>query len=135
MGMYTEVHFRGEIEERNNGKLINWLSAVVDGQSVEPFEDHPFFDTDRWRSVFAGSSAYFATRGSKLGIREWGSSTAFELFVSSSLKNYDDEAEKFFDWINQYITGFRGGDFIGYSRYEEDPSPRLYFYSDGKSDD
>ena len=50
-----------------------------------------------------------------------------DLVVRSDFKNYNGEIGKFFDWITPYIE--KGGDktFIGYSLYEEDDEPKLYY--------
>ena len=47
------------------------------------------------------------------------------LFARNDLKNYDDEIEKFFDWLNTLNFGCEG-DFIGYSLYEEENTPTIY---------
>lgn len=42
------------------------------------------------------------------------------------LKNYDDEIDKFFDWLNPYIEGIPG-QCIGYKWHEYDDAPTLVY--------
>ena len=42
----------------------------------------------------------------------------------------DDDIEKFFDWIKQYLQQGYYKTFIGYSLYEEDYEPILYYVED-----
>ncbi|MCA1800256.1 MAG: hypothetical protein LC650_03090, partial [Actinobacteria bacterium] len=46
------------------------------------------------------------------------------LTIRCNLKDYDDEIEKFIDWITPYTdsTGF-----VGYKRYEQDEEPTLIY--------
>lgn len=41
-------------------------------------------------------------------------------------KNYAREIERFFEWLMPYVDG-EEGDFIGYSRYEENQQPELIY--------
>ena len=47
--------------------------------------------------------------------------------VRSDFKNYGGEIEKFFDWITTHVEKDGDKTFIGYSLYEEDDEPKLYY--------
>jgi len=49
------------------------------------------------------------------------------LCIRCNLKNYDDEIEKFLDWIHPYLDK-QEGDFLGFYRYEETEQPTLIHY-------
>ena len=113
--MYTEFFFRAEIKAEEQD-VQRWLKRIVDLDTDSPFDDHRFFALPRWRAVFGCSSAYFPTRGSLFEKPSY--CNAPELFIHSSLKNYDDEIEAFMDWVKPWLDAYPG-DFLGYSLYEE----------------
>lgn len=53
----------------------------------------------------------------------------YHLNIRCNLKNYDDEIEKFLDYISPYIET-KG--FLGYMRYEESEEPTLIYCDSGK---
>jgi hypothetical protein len=57
----------------------------------------------------------------------------WSLLGKGDIKNYEGEIEKFFEWIIPYVDGYPG-DFIGYSRYEEDLKPTLIYLPETKND-
>ena len=54
------------------------------------------------------------------------------LCVRCNVKNYQNEIEKFVDWILPYCDTLPG-DFLGFSRYEETEKPTL-IYAPGKGE-
>lgn len=128
MGMYTEVFFRGSIREDAPEVVIDAIQSIVHGGGERPDIDHPLFDCTRWDSLGTCSSAYFPTPA-KSAIKQDAYNGTMALILHANLKNYDDEIEKFFDWIDPYVDA-RPGEFLGYSLYEEvdpDSAPTPYF--------
>ena len=132
MGMYTEVFFRAEIT-REAADVIEAVSLGVVPEHGYP--DHSFFRTPRFGSLFTTSSAYFPgdnefrlVRSTEDDFARYGSGAELRSILSfrSSFKNYDDEAEQFFEWIDPHVHGYEG-DFLGYTLYEEDSQPTLHF--------
>lgn len=126
MGMYTEIFFKGEIP-KEQADIIQELASYDHGVRIGV--DHPFFLTERAGSIFSGVSAYFSG-GNKLTIsRVFGDSYSSsgkewrDVSFRANVKNYGNEIEKFFDWIEPYV---RDNGFYGYSQYEEDRVPTLY---------
>lgn len=131
MGMYTEVFFREEI----TNEAARVVEAIRQGVTPEGgYPDHELFRTSRFSMLFGGGSAYFP------GESEYRLTPAVEdeyarygpdadqwsiLSLRTSLKNYDGEIEKFFDWIGPHTRADAGG-FLGYSLYEEDDTPTLF---------
>lgn len=119
MGMYTEIFFRAEVDER----AYMLIEDLADG--VEFTFDHPLFKKARARNLFRGWSAYFpGANHFERQIVEYGPSLARYVSFRSNLKNYDGEIEAFFDWVLPYVLT---AGFIGYSLYEEAREPTLYF--------
>lgn len=133
MGMYTEVFFRAELKKDTPKSVIELLAAWVKGEAdTVPLPEHPFFACKRWTSLPIGGSAYFPTVAAPVFVKSLDWAEYWILSFHSSLKNYDGEAEKFFDWIGPYVAG-GGREFLGYSLYEEDELPQLFFRTDATS--
>lgn len=138
MGMYTELHFNVELKEDVPPEVVAVLKYMLNRESnaVEPpLPDHPLFQCFRWRGMLQCDSYYFrADTHSTLRFDDIGRS--YYLCIRCNLKNYDDEIEKFVDWIMPYIDAI-DGDFLGFSRYEETEVPTLLYYKEpsGKSHD
>ena len=128
MGMYTEVFMRGELAADTATEVLHILHAIFQGEEPHTKPDHPFFETPSYMSLFLGHSAYFpAPFKSRAVVSDFGGH--WEIGIHASLKNYDDEIEKFFDWIDPYLYE-SPGQFLGYSLYEESDNPRLFYKKD-----
>ena len=131
MGMYTEIYICSEIKDDTPDSVLKVIQYLFDGkQELKDWEKlelpaHEFFKTDRWRIIGKCCSYYhipFATSD----LRYDEISKSYHLVSRSDLKNYDGEIGLFFDWIMPYLDKYEG-EFIGYSRYEENDEPKLYF--------
>jgi len=126
MGMYTELHFNCELPKDTPPSVLAVLRYMLREQGdrdVPTLPDHPLFQTSRWAVMLGCDSYYFsADTHSTLRFDECGDS--YYLCIRTNLKNYDNEIEKFVDWISPYIDGF-DGDFLGFSRYEQTETPEL----------
>lgn len=121
MGMYTEVMARATITPN----AAETIKVFLEGGVLK--DRHPFWRTPRASSVFRGSSAYFP-EGAEYTLKKNSYYDEYDLSFRSSLKNYDGEAEKFFDWLKDNLAeGERPGRFLGYTLYEEDTMPVMYF--------
>lgn len=133
MGMYTEFYFRAHVKD---GPVADWLHSRINflQQGGHPFDDHPFFSGDRWWAVFNGGGAvYQESQGPKFFPKDERICHYYNrLIISSSLKNYGDEIEKFVDWITPHLDQ-DPGEFLGYSLYEDSmgrdgrENPTLFF--------
>lgn len=128
MGMYTEIYVNCAFKHDTPPKVIEVLQYLFGEENLDRpdnLPDHELFKTEGWYLIGSGSSCYhipFATSKFVYDkyMKQW------YLTSRSDLKNYNDEIEKFFDWINPYVSA-HDGTFIGYSRYEEDLDPKLYY--------
>ncbi len=96
--------------ERYNVPIIKAENSNEEkGSIAPPLPDHPFFKTARWDSISSCSSYYHGgTPISKIVYD--GISKEYKITSSANFKNYEDEIDKFFDWISDYIArdGFIG---------------------------
>nr|AMP54350.1 hypothetical protein [uncultured bacterium] len=132
MGTYTEIFFRAYVTK----KSYDLMNDIHDrGRDAIPQEhSHPFFSTRNAAGLFyADGSSVFPYANHYSSHAEplvYGSgaqySTIYSVSFRANLKNYDEEIEKFFDYISGSVAD---EGFMGYSLHEDDvdPCPVLYY--------
>lgn len=128
MGMYTEINCAFSLKKDTPEDVINILEYMMGGANIPPkTPDHYLFrDDNRWPIMLSCDSYYFdgdqssSVRYDDIGEQHY-------VTIRSNLKNYDGEIRAFINWITPYMD-MLDGDFIGYSRYEEDEWPELIHY-------
>ena len=114
MGMYTEIFFRAEVDENAYMEMLF---------------------SDEYNLLMNSGSAYFpevAPTGQKFyhDTRY----NHYNVEFRSSLKNYNGEIEGFFAWVAPHcVAPNTAGGFIGYSLYEENRYPTLFFADGSKT--
>lgn len=133
MGMYTKLKVEIELDhsKRDFRKVVDVLCYMLytskydDGAPPESarYFNHPLFETSRWSWMFRSSSCYFDGH-------EPSYLKDHTLHVDFDMKNYDNEIQKFLDWIRPYSSSV--GD-VGIYQYEEDEQEtRVVFTENGK---
>lgn len=127
MGMYTELVCALELRENTPSEILDVIRYMLDEtDELERTPDHKLFKTSRWEFMLRSDSYYFD--GTSHSFLKQDNLTPdrpmYFLNIRCNLKNYDNEIDKFIDWISLYAetTGF-----IGYKRYEEDEEPTLIY--------
>jgi hypothetical protein len=125
MGMYTEIFVSARVKPGDQAVIdvLKYLTSDVEQPTKLP--DHPLFSTDRWQWVLRGSSHYFVPRSVSLFDYD-DIARCWVLIARSDIKNYGGEIEKFFDWLRPHLEAHKD-EMIGYSRYEEDRVPTIYY--------
>ena len=128
--MYTEIYINVDLKKETPDDVIQVLKAMCfmlpDQECSEVLVDYP----DRWCCLFSNMSYY--TPSTQCRYLRFDSITdRWSLLGKGDIKNYNGEIEKFFEWIMPHIDG-DPGEFIGYSRYEEDYEPTLMFLPNGE---
>lgn len=127
MGMYTELHLNSALKADVPTSVLDKLKFMLGETEVDTAIDHPLFSTERWKFMLRCDSYYFdADTHSTLRYDDIAGHCY--LCIQTNLKNYGGEIEKFVDWIMPYLDKYEG-DFLGYSRYEENEKPDLIFMS------
>lgn len=122
MGMYTEIYINVDLKEDTPLGVINTLKAMCGEDAYSSYlEDKP----SRWGYLFRNGS-YYTPLTSVSNLTYNGIAEGYSLLAKGDIKNYREEIEEFFEWIMPHIDAPEGC-FIGYSRYEEDNTPELYF--------
>lgn len=125
MVMYTQFYINTRLRADTPDDVVDTLRYMV-SDSDEEFElpsHHDLFLTERWENMLTGTSEF--------GYAHFGPHpycSYLELNILSEFRNYSGEADLFIDWISPYVD-LRPGEraFIGYSLYEEDEDPKLYY--------
>jgi hypothetical protein len=118
--MYTEIYVNVDLKADTPKEVLDVLTAMCAKDSDSPhLADKP----DRWWYMFNNGSYYTPlTACALLTHDEIGGN--WSLLAKGDIKNYEGEIEAFFAWIMPYVDAEQG-EFIGYSRYEEDQLPTL----------
>jgi hypothetical protein len=125
MGMYTELYLRSGLKMDTPQEVIDLLRMMVAG---DPPDTTPFGGgrcpwmlqcSSHYHFPFAVSSMH------RIGVLD-----RWYLFVRCDLKNYEGEIEAFLKWIAPHLDACKG-EYIGHTRYEEDPLPTHLIYGEG----
>lgn len=124
MGMYTEVYVNVDLKKETPEDVLQVLKAICGELDPETEEKVLANYPDRWCMLFSNCSYYTPSTYCKF-LRFDEFSKQWSLLGKGDIKNYGQEIEAFFEWIMPWVDASEG-DFIGYSRYEESQSPRLF---------
>lgn len=126
MGMYTELYLRCDLKEDTPKEVIDLLRAMVMGDQ-EPPETTPFGDRLCPWMLRSASHYHFPFAKSSMDYIEF--FNTWYLFVRCDLKNYEGEIEAFLQWLAPHINSYPG-EYIGHTRYDEDPVPTHLIYGE-----
>jgi hypothetical protein len=122
MGMYTEIYVNVDLKKDTPDDVIEVLKVMCDmGSDPEVMDNYPA----RWAYMF-NSGSYYTPNTYCHSLTVDDITQQWSLLGKGDIKNYGGEIQKFFEWVIPYVDGCPG-DFIGYSRYEEDSQPTLIF--------
>lgn len=128
MGMYTELDLKVAIKD--NPVVVDVLKDIAtDGSlSVKDRLDHPFFKTDKCDFIGWCGSYYFDGQP-HIQFRYDEIAKCWFLTTCFNLKNYDNEIEKFLDWLCPYILT---EGYLGTYWYEKQEEPTRVYKENGK---
>jgi len=119
MGMYTEIYVNVDLKKDLPPDVLAILKAMCGDEDVNALKGKP----SRWGYMFYSGSYY--TPNVSCRVLEYDDiSNQWSLLGKGDIKNYEQEIEKFFEWIDPYVDA-ESGEFIGYKRYEENLNPTL----------
>jgi len=130
MGMYTEIIIGCRLKRDTPEEVIESLQELlkIDDEGTEDynFPEHEFFKSERFRWMFFSASYYFGTPPHRVLERD-SLDEAWQFSTRSNLKNYDNEIQKFIDWIKPYVEDGSGqNDIFAMSMYEESEEFTVY---------
>lgn len=129
MGMYTELILGCKLKKDTPEDVIQILKFLVgDGEKPKALPCHEFFTSARWDIALTMSSYYFAICESLQKFWKDKISETWIISTRSNIKNYDNEIEKFLDWLKPYIhQGSGQRNFFAISCYEASEEPTIYY--------
>ena len=135
MGMYTKVNLCLPIKKDTNNNILQVLDGMFQGDEIADLKekgltipDHIFFKTCSrvWFPNSVGSYYFTGTSNSNIKydtLRNY----AMVLHIDSDSKIIYEDIDNFLEWICPYLD-FSSTGFLGYSLYEEDLDPILYWW-------
>ena len=129
MGMYTQLVMGASLTNEKYQEIKPILDYMLENKPGDKKPDtptHPLFNTPRWYFMLHGDSHYFDMKSSSK-ITTYDYTDTVHLTIVCNIKNYDDEIAKFLDWISPYLDN-EVGEFLGFTRYEEDAHPALIYH-------
>ncbi len=128
--MYTELVLSTSVKD--DPAVVEVIKFMGSDSRAAPLTppDHPLFATDRWRWMLRSCSHYF-TPMTVFCFERNDIAKSWSLIVRCDLKNYDNEIEKFIDWLSPHLDD-HFGQMIGYSRYEESREPTIIYAPDAE---
>ena len=137
MGHYTEFVFGVSLKSTTPKEVIAILDYLVNNVELDKdlsYTNHEFFKCSRFIAIATSSSYYFGYSESLSAFSGTADNISKEYLLSirSNLKNYDNEIDKFVDWIRPYVNSGSGSkELLGYKSSEQSVIPYL-FYKDKK---
>jgi hypothetical protein len=131
MGMYTELHFEARLRpDEDQLKIIQFLFGECKDTEEEQnkvkelltLPDHEFFTSQRWDWMMRGGSSYFDKQPRQSIRQDSWLKQYWHVSVTCNIKDYDNEIEKFLDWVMPLVE-MDAYEFLGYTRYEEHVKP------------
>lgn len=128
MGYYTEFKFKAKLRNDTPDEVISLLKRVlIDGDLgigdkvvffhedvFKPDIDHEFFKCTRWEALFLSKNWDEEMQGGKMYFNK-----CWVIDIHTEFKNYDNEIDKFIDWISPFVAGRKKKQYVGYYRGED----------------
>lgn len=126
MGHYTELQCKIKLRKDTPDNVVSILKRVLverdlghdkvlfDTKDVfKPELDHDFFKCERWYMLFL-STNWGDIQGGKM-YQEKGH---WVVDLHTEFKNYDNEIDKFIDWITPFVVGRKKKQYVGWWQSE-----------------
>ena len=125
MGYYTTFHAEIVLRKDIPKYLTQLLTQLVCDNCYYgiALPEHPLFKCERWPSIFS-RSGFLNEAPSFIRLP----SGYYRITLRSVLKNYDDEIEKFVDWISPFIAGHKDRTCVGWQKGEIAPFGPINLY-------
>lgn len=135
MGTYTEFKVKFRLKKDAPDQVVNFLKKTIldrdlntdkvilsHGEVYTPDIDHEFFKCSRWYHLFLYNNWDPDINGSTMVKRTHN----WEISIHTEFKDYDDEIDKFVDWISPYISNRKKRKSIGW--YKPEYGNRINIY-------
>lgn len=127
MGTYTRFVLKCNLRKDTPKEVVELLERVIvkgdlgvehilfhSDEVFVPELLHDFFKCERWYMLLI-SNDFGSTKGSSFELLPNG---YYSISIDTQFKNYDDEVDKFIDWITPYVAGRKKKHYVGYWKVE-----------------
>lgn len=126
MGMYTELIFGATLKNIPT-ELQQALDCVINDKEVVSQNVEALIDNYNLNKIFWGSSYYFGAHRNTPTFVYDEIGKHWVLSTRANCKNYQEEIEKFLDYIEEYVEHGSGpNEIYAYVQYEESDFPTIY---------
>jgi hypothetical protein len=124
MSYITEIKLKINLGKNTPPKLIEWIDKCIDSTQKTQYEDHPFFETERWQKIFAtyGYDGYSKPTLTKV-------KNGYTLELHTDINYESEELNTFIDWIKPHILGRKKKVYLGwFERDSQFEKTNVYAY-------
>ena len=133
MGMYTELKINIVLKPDTPQCVIEFLNNVINNDLLDsenvlftsrnlfPHFNHEFFECNRWELLLTSTNGGY-TGGSRFTKLE----DKYVLNLHTEFKNYDNEVDKFINWMSSFLEYKRRPHYVGYKNFEDTGRCGLY---------
>tara|TARA_R110002167_G_scaffold347483_1_gene558408 strand:+ start:137 stop:514 length:378 start_codon:yes stop_codon:yes gene_type:complete len=109
MSYITEIKLKINLGKDTPKELVEWLNKCIEDNYYTPYEENPFFKTERWTRIFAtyGYDGY-----DKPYIKEV--KNGWELAIHTDINYESEELNTFIDWIAPHVLGRKKNVYFGW---------------------
>lgn len=128
MGYYTEVKVKIKLRKDTPDNVLSLLGRVIiqgdlgHNKPMFGFEDvfvpdidHIFFKCQRWYMLLLSTNF-----GGISGGKFYQEKENWIIDLHTEFKNYDDEVDKFIDWVSPFVLGRKKKQYVGWYKGEND---------------
>lgn len=110
MGHYTDFYFKAKLNlSRDVADFVTTSLIMTNIESAPP--EHEFFKCERWTQLFCEDSSFYnKTQSISQNIER----RYYTVEIWSCFKNYDNEVEKFLEWIKPFVIGRKKKIYLGW---------------------
>lgn len=111
MSYVTEIKLKINLGKNTPTELVEWLNKCIEENHYTPYEENPFFETERWTRMLAtyGYDGY-----DKPYIKEV--KNGWELAIHADINYEREELNTFIEWIKPHVLGRKKKVYFGWYR-------------------
>jgi len=130
MGMFTELIFGAALKKDTPQEVIDSIKYMA-GQIQDQPKGFPF-EEQRLKWLFtSGGSYYFGVHEAVFDMKFDKLTSEWIISARVNLKNYEQEIQKFLEWIKPFISKGSGTrDFYAIVTYEQQEEPTIHYLRD-----
>ena len=115
MSYTTEIKLKINLGRNTPKDLIEWLNKCIEGNQYAPYEENPFFETERWTRIFATYGYYGYDKPYIKEVKN-----GWELAIHTDINYEHEELNTFIEWIKPHVLGRKKKVYFGWFERDSD---------------